>query len=257
MTSTSTAAATPSGERRKLDISYPVGEFTRLLKAWDGFDESAMGIAVRYLKSYESSAASVWLGLAVLHSPAAPSNGWSDARWLRSSVLPDYVFGGKRPAALTPTAARAIKRTMAGRVRPPFRCESLMCCLSFPTWSASFVRFRQSQAKASPSSTGAVAGASGTSSADVSVRGTPTPSSGLNYPLNGNGDSAPDDSALMADDDVGAQRPDSLKKLRPSSFVAETATTGSGTVRSETTPTPPNRLEPPQVPPPPGMAVGA
>ncbi|PPQ67593.1 hypothetical protein CVT25_012087 [Psilocybe cyanescens] len=53
---------------RKLDISYPTTEFTKLVKMWDKFDESTMGIIVRHI---------------------------------RSSGLPDNVFDpGERPAKL-------------------------------------------------------------------------------------------------------------------------------------------------------------
>lgn len=36
---------------RKLDISYPTTEFTKLVKMWDSFDPDMMGIVVRYIKS--------------------------------------------------------------------------------------------------------------------------------------------------------------------------------------------------------------
>ncbi|KAF9478663.1 Poly(A) polymerase [Pholiota conissans] len=36
---------------RKLDISYPTTEFTKLVKMWEKFDESTMGIVVRHIKS--------------------------------------------------------------------------------------------------------------------------------------------------------------------------------------------------------------
>ncbi|KAF9450935.1 Poly(A) polymerase [Macrolepiota fuliginosa MF-IS2] len=53
---------------RRLDISYPTTEFTKLVKMWEKFDESTMGIVVRHIKS---------------------------------SGLPDYVFDpGERPAKL-------------------------------------------------------------------------------------------------------------------------------------------------------------
>lgn len=53
---------------RRLDISYPTTEFQKLVKMWEKFDESTMGIVVRHIKS---------------------------------SALPDYVFDpGERPAKL-------------------------------------------------------------------------------------------------------------------------------------------------------------
>ncbi|KAJ3740907.1 poly-A polymerase [Lentinula detonsa] len=36
---------------RRLDISYPTTEFTKLVKMWEKFDESSMGIVVRNIKS--------------------------------------------------------------------------------------------------------------------------------------------------------------------------------------------------------------
>jgi poly(A) polymerase len=52
---------------RKLDISYPTTEFTRMVKQWEQYDESSMGIVVRHIKC---------------------------------SQLPQYVFAGdERPAA--------------------------------------------------------------------------------------------------------------------------------------------------------------
>jgi len=36
---------------RRLDISYPTTEFTKLVKMWEKFDEATMGIVVRHIKS--------------------------------------------------------------------------------------------------------------------------------------------------------------------------------------------------------------
>ncbi|PPQ68594.1 hypothetical protein CVT26_003383 [Gymnopilus dilepis] len=36
---------------RKLDISYPTTEFTKMVKMWEKFDESTMGIVVRHIKN--------------------------------------------------------------------------------------------------------------------------------------------------------------------------------------------------------------
>jgi len=36
---------------RRLDISYPTTEFTKLVKMWDKFDDATMGIVVRHIKS--------------------------------------------------------------------------------------------------------------------------------------------------------------------------------------------------------------
>ncbi|KAK7696255.1 hypothetical protein QCA50_000908 [Cerrena zonata] len=59
---------------RKLDISYPTTDFTKLVKMWEKFDESTMGIIVRHI---------------------------------RSTSLPDYVFdAGERQPAKTGTKRR-------------------------------------------------------------------------------------------------------------------------------------------------------
>jgi len=36
---------------RRLDISYPTTEFTKLVKMWEKFDDASMGIVVRHIKS--------------------------------------------------------------------------------------------------------------------------------------------------------------------------------------------------------------
>ncbi|BGP44856.1 polynucleotide adenylyltransferase [Rhodotorula kratochvilovae] len=43
----------PAGAQgpRKLDISYPTNEFTKLVKMWDSYDADTMGVIVRYIKS--------------------------------------------------------------------------------------------------------------------------------------------------------------------------------------------------------------
>lgn len=41
-----------SNAPRKLDISYPTNEFTKLVKMWDKYDPDTMGVIVRYIKSY-------------------------------------------------------------------------------------------------------------------------------------------------------------------------------------------------------------
>jgi poly(A) polymerase len=35
---------------RRLDISYPTTEFTKLVKMWDKYDNDKMGIVVRHIK---------------------------------------------------------------------------------------------------------------------------------------------------------------------------------------------------------------
>jgi poly(A) polymerase len=39
-----------SNAPRKLDISWPATEFMKLVKGWDHYDETTMGIVVRHLK---------------------------------------------------------------------------------------------------------------------------------------------------------------------------------------------------------------
>jgi len=79
---------------RKLDISYPVGEFTRMVKQWEGYAEDSMGIIVRYIKGAQ---------------------------------LPDYVFDGEqRPSASVPSS-KAFKRTKTGKAK---QATSGMGCTS-------------------------------------------------------------------------------------------------------------------------------
>lgn len=44
-----------STQPRKLDISYPTTEFTKLVKMWERFDEATMGIVVRHVKRFGST----------------------------------------------------------------------------------------------------------------------------------------------------------------------------------------------------------
>ena len=76
--------------RRRLDISYPTTEFTKLVKMWEGFDEGTMGIVVRYIKRLVLSRI----------NPAITSLSFS-------SGLPDYVFDpGERKLAQKRTKVR-------------------------------------------------------------------------------------------------------------------------------------------------------
>ncbi|KAJ7368964.1 poly-A polymerase [Mycena albidolilacea] len=60
---------------RRLDISYPTQEFTKLVRVWEKFDESSMSIVVQHIKS---------------------------------SMLPDYVYdAGERPPKLVQKRAKA------------------------------------------------------------------------------------------------------------------------------------------------------
>jgi poly(A) polymerase Pap1 len=46
-----TSAGAQQGTR-KLDISYPTNEFTKLVKLWDNYDAETMGVIVRYIKRW-------------------------------------------------------------------------------------------------------------------------------------------------------------------------------------------------------------
>lgn len=67
---------------RRLDISYPTTEFTKLVKMWEKFDENKMGIVVRHIRRYT-----------ILRFPLPT------LIVLASAILPDYVFdeGERQP----------------------------------------------------------------------------------------------------------------------------------------------------------------
>lgn len=44
-----------TGGSRKLDISWPIQEFIKLVKSWDKYDETCMAIVVRHIKRYNYS----------------------------------------------------------------------------------------------------------------------------------------------------------------------------------------------------------
>jgi poly(A) polymerase len=81
---------------RRLDISYPTTEFTKLVKMWEKYDEDTMGIVVRNIKRSCHSMRQV-----------IPS----DLTHFTSSALPDYVFdeGERQPK-------QALKRPKTGKV---------------------------------------------------------------------------------------------------------------------------------------------
>ncbi|KDE09808.1 poly(A) polymerase [Microbotryum lychnidis-dioicae p1A1 Lamole] len=74
----------PGSGPRKLDISYPTTEFTKLVKMWDKYDESTMGIIVRYIKA---------------------------------SALPAYVHEGNQPNG--PDAPKQMSGTKRTKSKPP------------------------------------------------------------------------------------------------------------------------------------------
>ncbi|KAG1901661.1 Poly(A) polymerase [Suillus fuscotomentosus] len=80
---------------RRLDISYPTTEFTKLVKMWEKYDEDTMGIVVRNIKRSCN-----------LMRQVIPS----DLIHFTSSALPDYVFdeGERQPK-------QALKRPKTGK----------------------------------------------------------------------------------------------------------------------------------------------
>ena len=69
---------------RRLDISYPTTEFTKVAKMWERFDEATMGLVVRHIKRS--------------HSCCLRCRDYSTDDFA-SSALPDYVFepGERQP----------------------------------------------------------------------------------------------------------------------------------------------------------------
>ena len=53
---------------RRLDISYPTNEFTKLVKMWEKFDEQNMGIVVRNIKRSSSIFPHPHLRLCIIHA---------------------------------------------------------------------------------------------------------------------------------------------------------------------------------------------
>lgn len=44
-----------AGKNRKLDITWPTSEFTKICKSWELYDQETMGICVKYLKRFAPS----------------------------------------------------------------------------------------------------------------------------------------------------------------------------------------------------------
>ena len=44
-----------TGSSRKLDISWPIQDFIKLVKSWDKYDDTCMAIVVRHIKRYENN----------------------------------------------------------------------------------------------------------------------------------------------------------------------------------------------------------
>ena len=101
---------------RKLDISYPTTEFTKLVKLWDKYNEADMSITVRHIKSYD------FLVLGALYS--SPD--------CRSSVPPFRTTSSTRVNdsldlhLSDPKAARCVETTLSQNRhsrRPPPLCQ--------------------------------------------------------------------------------------------------------------------------------------
>ncbi|KAJ7869655.1 Nucleotidyltransferase, class I, C-terminal-like protein [Mycena leptocephala] len=76
---------------RRLDISYPTQEFTKLVRVWEKFDESSMSIVVQNIKS---------------------------------SMLPDYVYDvGERPRKLVQKRAKGPSKSSNTSPDIPFRLQ--------------------------------------------------------------------------------------------------------------------------------------
>jgi hypothetical protein len=97
---------------RKLDISYPTNEFTKLVKMWDKYEPETMGVIVRYIKRY-----------VVVALPSALRLGRYCAAPLLDLTLP--LFSTALRCLPTYMKARSQKRPrlLASSVPRP-RCES-------------------------------------------------------------------------------------------------------------------------------------
>lgn len=115
-----------NGQPRKLDISYPSNEFTKLVKMWDGFDSDSMGVIVRHIKAYVLSSSShlqrlsFFLSLFVLggfshSSPVLFRRRPILLSFINSAGLPSYVFEGRVPEPATTTKGTKRPKT---KVRP-------------------------------------------------------------------------------------------------------------------------------------------
>lgn len=74
---------------RRLDISYPTTEFTKVAKMWERFDEATMGLVVRHIKRSQSCCLRcrdiVLMRSLALHYRTTSSNPASGSRGLRRS----------------------------------------------------------------------------------------------------------------------------------------------------------------------------
>ncbi len=102
---------------RRLDISYPTTEFTKLVKMWEKFDEQKMGIVVRHIK----------------RSPLVQSafSGVADAP-VCSAALPDYVFeeGERQPRPVLKRPKKEVR--LCRPVLHAINLSSIHTCLRPP-----------------------------------------------------------------------------------------------------------------------------
>ncbi|SCV68510.1 BQ2448_631 [Microbotryum intermedium] len=194
----------PGSGPRKLDISYPTTEFTKLVKMWDRYDESTMGIIVRYIKA---SVHLLWPDPGSKSPELLPIARRSEDHVMidpNISALPAYVHEGNQPSGPdAPKQMSGTKRTKSKvrRSRAPLRAA--LCQL-------------QTRPDRSPDSI----------SAGIATR-PPTSATAPVQPTSGS-----DANVTAAAVDTSDRL---IKKLRSSSFVPEGSAPPTGT---ETTPIP-------------------
>lgn len=123
---------------RKLDISWPTTEFTKMVKSWDKFDEVKMGIIVRHIKSSALPDNLFDLGERQLKpvikkrpKPAKPAE--------KTNVSPDLPAPKKlRPSYnlssdLTTPSAQAVKSAENGTLTIPCTPETAVVVTAAPT----------------------------------------------------------------------------------------------------------------------------
>ncbi|KAJ7755856.1 poly-A polymerase [Mycena metata] len=107
---------------RRLDISYPTQEFTKLVRVWEKFDESSMSIVVQHIKS---------------------------------SALPDYVYdAGERPQKLVQKRAKGPGKSSDTSPDMPYKRRRSVFRLGFTCYliSLCFLLRRPSHPSDSPRS---------------------------------------------------------------------------------------------------------
>ncbi|GAA5894366.1 hypothetical protein JCM5296_005149 [Sporobolomyces johnsonii] len=108
----------PAGAQgpRKLDISYPTNEFTKLVKMWDKYDPDSMGVIVRYIKS-SALPAYVHAG----REPEPPKTGG-----LKRAKSKAAKANGNAASAATQAAATTADDSDAERLNKKHRASSFV-----------------------------------------------------------------------------------------------------------------------------------